>query len=218
MGTAANLSGPGSSGECFPRHRPPRKDGLCPLGIPFPQIRGAASVGWVFLAPDGGIGRDRSLSLCPLFWRLGWLGTLRRENSLTVRSAGCRVPGEGWPGALSSCSWKEGLGFSEPGWGAAARLPGGKGAGPASQPAVPDSFLSRAGGPRDRSPVCGLGGERPKREGEQEGHSGALWPSWGWGEKQSTKSFFVKWILRAPGHTVQQAGSPWRGGVGLGMR
>lgn len=28
-----------------------------------------------------------------------------------------------------------------------------------------DSFLSRAGGPRDRSPLSGLGGERPKREG-----------------------------------------------------
>lgn len=27
-----------------------------------------------------------------------------------------------------------------------------------------DSFLSRAGGPRDRSPLSGLGGERPSRE------------------------------------------------------
>lgn len=31
-----------------------------------------------------------------------------------------------------------------------------------------DSFLSRAGGPRDRSPLSGLGGERPKRKGGRE--------------------------------------------------
>lgn len=42
-----------------------------------------------------------------------------------------------------------------------------------------DSFLSRAGGPRDRSPLSGLGGERPKREGGREGHPGAICSSGG---------------------------------------
>ena len=51
-----------------------------------------------------------------------------------------------------------------------------------------DSFLSRAGGPRDRSPLGGLGGERPKVAGEQEGHPGAIWGC----RRQSTRSFLAK--------------------------
>lgn len=53
-----------------------------------------------------------------------------------------------------------------------------------------DSFLSRAGGPRDRSPLCGLGGERPKGRENRRGTQ-ALSGLAG-GVKQSLKSFFPK--------------------------
>lgn len=55
-----------------------------------------------------------------------------------------------------------------------------------------DSFLSRAGGPRDRSPLSGLGGERPSREAEREGRPGAICSSRGVLAGQSTKSAFAK--------------------------
>lgn len=114
----------------------------------------------------------------PLFWGLRWLGTLCRENSLTVRSAGCRVPGEGWAWGSFLLQLERGVGFQRAGLGEGSppslavreQALGASGA---------DSFLSRAGGPRDCSPLSGLGGERPKGEGEQEGRPGAIWPGWG---------------------------------------
>lgn len=51
-----------------------------------------------------------------------------------------------------------------------------------------DSFLSRAGGPRDRSPLSGLGGERLKAEGEREGRPDSICFSGGVLAGQSIKS------------------------------
>lgn len=133
----------------------PRKESLCPLGLPCPDWGCCEGGERVVISPR------------PLFWSLCWLGTLRRENSLTVRSQAAGSPGKAGPGALSCCSWKEGLGFSEQGWG---RQPAFRAVRElALRASGADSFLSRAGGPRDCSPLSGLGGERPKgRESRRE--------------------------------------------------
>lgn len=57
-----------------------------------------------------------------------------------------------------------------------------------------DSFLSRAGGPRDCSPLSGLGGERPKGEGKQEGRP-ALSGSAGEWEAEHQPFFFFFFLL-----------------------
>lgn len=62
-----------------------------------------------------------AVSAWPLFWRLSRLGTLHRENSLTVRSAGCTVPGEGWAcGSFRTAAGKRG-------WVSASRAGEGRG-------------------------------------------------------------------------------------------
>lgn len=83
---------------------------------------------------------------------------------------GLRVPGEGWAQALRTAAGGGGA-FSKWGWGRAA-APAVRGVSPGSQRCR--QLPVRAGGPRDRSPVCGLGGERPKEGGERQGRRGLL--------------------------------------------
>ena len=98
--------------------------GLLPKALAFPERM--VSVLWVSPSPDwwglsawgwGGWSGDGRFSPCPLFWRLCWLGTLHRENSLTVRSAGCRVPGEGQAWGSFVLQLERGVGFQRAGLG-----------------------------------------------------------------------------------------------------
>lgn len=137
-----------------------------------------------------GMGRTVAVSPSSLFWRLCRLGTQHRKNSLTVRSAGCRVPREGRAWGSFVLQLERGVRFQQrAGLGKRSRRPAlaVRGASPVSQRA--DSFLSRAGGPRDRSPLFGLGGERPKGGRQsRRGLLASLWPDWDRGRQWSSES------------------------------
>lgn len=138
--------------------------GLDPAGTPSqgtgPSQKGWSSVLWVSPSWIGGgsaQGSGMAASL-PALCSGGSAGLEHRagKNSLTVRSAGCRVPGEGWAWGSSKGSWKEGLGFSEPGWGKATCLPGGEGA--AREPQQCRQLPVESWGPRGPLPTWRIRG------------------------------------------------------------
>lgn len=87
--------------------------GLLPKARASPGVM--VSVLWLSPSLDwsgfGAGGEMVAVSPCPLFRRLCRLGTLCRENSLTVRSAGCRVPGEGRAWGSLVLQLERGVGF-----------------------------------------------------------------------------------------------------------
>lgn len=132
-----------------------------------------------------------------------------------MRSAGCRVPGEGWAWGSFVLQLERGVGFQQ------ARL--GEGSLPslavrelALQASGADSFLSRAEGPRDCSPLSGLGGERPKGLGEQEGRPGAIWPDWGVGGRAPNPFFLNEFCRLLVTRSSEQPLSGEGGTVSLG--
>lgn len=74
----------------------------------------------------------------------------RRKKKFPDREI-CRLQGpwggKGWPQAPSSCSWNEGLGFSELDWGKAACLPGREGVRAPQQSGVLTASCREPGGP-----------------------------------------------------------------------
>ena len=85
-----------------------------------------------------------AVSPWPLFWRLCRLGTLRRENSLTVRSAGCRVPREGWAWGSFVLQLERGVGFQQAGLGEGS-LPSRRGGSRLCEPMVPTASCRELG-------------------------------------------------------------------------
>lgn len=79
---------------------------------------------------------------------------------------------------------------------------------PALRASGADSFLSRAGGPRDHSPLGGLGGERPKGEEEQEGHQALTGLAGGVGGRAPNPFFLNEfcWLLVTRSSKLPQSG------------
>lgn len=157
--------------------------------------RGGGRLLSAFLSPDEGRveGKGKTACVLSLPFVLKALPSWNTAQGKFPDREICRLQGpRGGPGprlfgvAAGKRGWvsRSGVGGRQPAFPAVKELAlGASGA---------DSFLSRAGGPRDRSPLSGLGGERPKREREREGRPGAICSSGGVLAGQSTKSAFAK--------------------------